>query len=117
MNADCWFNIVRPGRDNRDSQDVNAELMTLDHGLGAGKPVMLPDPDVLVLIRDESGWYLDRYTAQGEFGGDSWHESRDDAVIAAVKEHGPALGDWVPMPATCGDPVQCAISTAQRDRR
>ena len=69
----------------------------------AGFPIdlsqILPAPDVILLIADESpGAMLFRYTAHGEVGGDTWHPSADDAREACIYEYSDALGEWVDVP-------------------
>ena len=42
---------------------------------------------------------LFRYTAEGEFGGDTWHPSLDAAREQVEYEYEEALGEWVHVPA------------------
>ena len=52
----------------------------------------VPIADVLLIVRDDDpGAMLYRYTAHGEFGGDTWHASEEDARAHAVFEYGDAL--------------------------
>jgi hypothetical protein len=57
---------------------------------------------------------LYRYTAHGDFGGDTWHETLDDAKRQAVLEYGDALGDWMPVPDDVSDMEEFAITAARR---
>ena len=83
----------------------------------AGYPMdpeqMLPTADVLLLVADtEPGAMLFRYTAYGEFGGDTWHASVADAQAQAELEYGEALLEWNDVPTEIKDAhafaVQCA---------
>lgn len=60
---------------------------------------LLPLPAVLVLeVTPGAGAMLFRYTAAGEFGGDTWHETPEDARDQAAWEYEGALGPWVAVP-------------------
>lgn len=83
----------------------------------AGFPLDLsklpPAPDVIVLIADDDpGAMLFRYTAHGEFGGDTWHPSVDDAREHAIYDYSDALGDWIDVPADVPDAHAYAIRYA-----
>jgi len=83
----------------------------------AGFPIdpsqMLPPPDVILLIAgDDPGAMLFRYTAHGEFGGDTWHMSPDDAREACIYDYSDALGEWVDVPQEVGDAHAFAIQYA-----
>lgn len=70
----------------------------------AGYPLdpakMLPIADVVVVVADagEPGAMLFRYTAHGEFGGDTWHSTLAEAREQAAEEYGDALGPWLEVP-------------------
>ncbi len=86
---------------------------TMGHPIDPEK--LLPLPDVLLLEASEgSGVMLYRYTAQGEFGGDTWHETIADAKEQAIFEYRDALGRWSEVPADVTDAhayaVRCAAS-------
>jgi hypothetical protein len=77
---------------------------------------MLPEADVLLLIAGNgSGTMLFRYTAHGEFGGDTWHATLAEARDQAEGEYGEALGEWVAVPDEVTDAHAYAIRYA-RDR-
>ena len=66
----------------------------------AGYPLdpakMLPLADVVLLVADaDPGAMLFRYTAHGEFGGDTWHPSVAAAQEQAAEEYGDALQPWI----------------------
>jgi hypothetical protein len=83
----------------------------------AGFPIdpakMLPAPDVILLVADsDPGAMLFRYTAHGDFGGDTWHPSIDDAREHAIYDYSDALGDWVDVPAGVDDAHAYAVQYA-----
>jgi hypothetical protein len=83
----------------------------------AGFPIdptkMLPAPDVILLIADtDPGAMLFRYTAHGEFAGDTWHPSVDDAREHAIYDYSDALGEWVDVPAGVDDAHGYAVRYA-----
>ena len=50
---------------------------------------MLPVADVVILVADDDpGAMLFRYTAYGEFGGDTWHLTVEEAQESAIYEYG-----------------------------
>ena len=74
---------------------------------------MLPSPDVVLLIAgDDPGAMLFRYTAHGEFAGDTWHESLDTAREQVTYEYEDALGEWVHVPAEVEDAHAYAVQYA-----
>ena len=74
---------------------------------------MLPLADVVLLVAgDDPGAMLFRYTAHGEFGGDTWHPSADDAQEQAIYEYGDALLEWREVPLGVDDAHAYAIRLA-----
>jgi hypothetical protein len=74
---------------------------------------MLPPADVVLIIADDDpGVMLFRYTAHGEFGGDTWHPSVSDAQGQAADEYGEALGSWTAVPPDVADPHAYAVRYA-----
>ena len=72
---------------------------------------MLPVADVVLLVSDDGETaMLFRYTAHGEFGGDTFHETIADAKDAAEAEYQEALLPWEEVP----DDVQDAHALAVR---
>jgi len=78
------------------------------------EPIPMPQPDVLLLECDELGYaMLYRYTAGGEFGGDTWHETVGMAKDAAVHEYGDeVVGPWEAVPESESDAHGYAIRHA-----
>ena len=74
---------------------------------------MLPLADVVLLVAgDEPGAMLFRYTAHGDFGGDTYHESLGDAREQASYEYGDALGEWMDVPDDVVDAHAFAVAYA-----
>lgn len=61
---------------------------------------MLPIADVILLVvdREPGATMLFRYTAFGDFGGDTFHTSSEEALEQATFEYGEALGEWLEVP-------------------
>ena len=74
---------------------------------------MLPLADVVILVADdEPGAMLFRYTAHGEFGGDTWHLTVEEALESAIYEYGEALQPWADVPDDVGDAHDFAVRYA-----
>ena len=74
---------------------------------------MLPVADVVLLIVDnDPGAMLYRYTAHGELAGDTWHGSADEAREKAAEEYGTALVPWVEVPNDIEDAHSYAVKYA-----
>jgi hypothetical protein len=82
----------------------------------AGHPMdpakMLPLADVLLVVDDGEGTMLFRYTAHGEFGGDTYHETLGAAYMQAREEYGDALGEWMDVPDEVTDAHAFAVAYA-----
>ena len=82
----------------------------------AGYPMdpakMLPLADVLLVVDDVEGTMLFRYTAHGEFGGDTYHVSLGAAYEQAREEYGAALGEWITVPEEVADAHAFAVAYA-----
>lgn len=55
---------------------------------------ILPPAARIVIESDDPGWLLIRHDASGNFAGDTWHRSLDDAKRCARREFGVEDGDW-----------------------
>lgn len=70
----------------------------------------LPSPDVLVIEQEgEGSIFLYRMTRTGEPGGDTWHQSIDDAKHQAEFEYGEVLGEWRAIPDDVIDAREFAV--------
>ncbi len=81
----------------------------LMHGSG-----LLPSPRVLILTPANGGnsVLLLRYTAGGEFGGDTWHANIAEATKQATTEYGESLGEWQPIPEDVADEEDARVAFA-----
>jgi hypothetical protein len=80
---------------------------------GGFKRQYFPVADILVLEMgtvDEQGVFLYGYTATGEFCGDTWHQSIEDAQDQAACEFGYALGEWEEVPSGIDDARDYALA-------
>ena len=74
---------------------------------------MLPVADVVLLVvGKEEGAMLFRYTAHGDFGGDTFHLTAEEALEQAAFEYGDALGEWLTVPDEITDPHAFAVQYA-----
>ena len=74
---------------------------------------MLPLADVVILVADDDpGAMLFRYTAHGEFGGDTWHLTVEEAQESAIYEYGEALQPWEEVAADVVDVHDFAVRYA-----
>ena len=85
---------------------------------------MLPLADVVLLVAEGEpparagqgpgppSAMLFRYTAHGEFGGDTWHPSVAEAREQAAEEYRDALGAWIEVPEGVDDPHVFAVKYA-----
>ena len=69
---------------------------------------------VVVLFDYEDGPMLYRYASSGEFAGDTWHQSLDQAKDQAEFEYESALGPWheIPEDVAEGKEVDFALREA-----
>lgn len=68
-------------------------------GYPGGTQIEMPQADVLVLEPlDDGNFMLLRYTAKGDYCGDTWHQSLDEAKQQAAFEFENAVGMWVDAP-------------------
>src|SRR5690606_28078669 len=80
------------------------------NGAGNDPETRLPSPDVVLLEEEsERNFFLYRLTKGGLFGGDTWHQSVDDAKYQADFEYGKALGEWREIPPEVSDAPEFAI--------
>lgn len=70
----------------------------------------LPHAQILLIEEREDGIYLYRFTADGRFGGDTWHVDIEDAKHQANSEYGRAVGEWYTVPPQAEDSLEYARS-------
>jgi hypothetical protein len=76
---------------------------------------LLPQASVLVLEPDPDAggaMMLFRYTGEGEFAGDTWHECIEDAKHQAAFEYGDSVGEWIEIPAGVEEALGYALAQA-----
>lgn len=85
---------------------------------GANDAQPLPWPHVLVIEEESPGSVcLYRMTQSGESGGDTWHQSVEDAKHQANYEYGDAVGDWSEIPGDVRDARDFAVAAVRpKDR-
>lgn len=66
----------------------------------------LPHARILIIEEQEEGIFLYRFTAEGRFGGDTWHTTIEDAQHQARSEYGEALGEWQTIPPEADDSLR-----------
>lgn len=88
------------------------------HTAGYPLPVdsMLPPADVVLVVSDTGGdAMLFRYSAHGEFCGDTPHSSAAQAQQQAETEYGDSLMPWLDVPEEIGDAHAFAIQYAAEE--
>lgn len=55
---------------------------------------MVPAARVRIQADKHGGWLLVRFSANGEFAGDTWHESVSDAKLQVEHEFGVTADQW-----------------------
>lgn len=73
-------------------------------------------PHVVLAEGDGASVMLYRYRCDGEFCGDTWHTSLEEAHEQAEYEYGTALGPWLPVPKDVADAREYAITFARKNR-
>jgi hypothetical protein len=72
-------------------------------------------PRVLILVEEPDETMLFRYTGEGDFAGDTWHQSAADARDQAAFEYTSSLGTWQEIPDTVrlGTEVEYALRAVE----
>jgi len=77
---------------------------TTKHGIGTIGPYgpemvrEMPAAVRVEITADDDGIFLLRFDTHGEFCGDTWHETIDEAMEAAQIEYGITASDWSESP-------------------
>lgn len=86
-------------------------VQTANHPMNPDE--MLPLPDIVLLVsEDDTSAMVFRYTAHGEFGGDTYHESVEDAKEETEAEYEDALLEWEDVPDDVTDAHAFAVRYA-----
>jgi hypothetical protein len=89
--------------------------VSLYHGL---PPVLTPSkhvkeqfpPAAVLLIEPKSsGIFLIRFAEDGQFAGDTWHKTIEDAQHQATFEYENLVSDWIAVPPDVEDVVAFAL--------
>ncbi|WP_438034226.1 hypothetical protein [Sorangium sp. So ce204] len=75
---------------------------------------MPPAEVVLMEVLDGGPALLYRFTRDGVFAGDTWHECRENAEDQLEFEVGAAIGAWTAVPLEVEDAQAYAVDWAQR---
>lgn len=72
-------------------------------GLPEEGGTLMPRARVLIATGDDTSFMLYRIAADGEFGGDTWHETLDDVKHQVEWEYQDAVSDWHEIPGAVSD--------------
>jgi hypothetical protein len=70
----------------------------------------MPSPSVLIIEERSDGIFLNRFAANGQAAGDTWHRSLDEAKEQAEMEFGGNISTWKEVPPEIDDPIPFALS-------
>jgi hypothetical protein len=99
------YALIEPEPSGRPRRTAHTEGPSLE------EQYPLPWPRVVVIEVRESDAMLYRYSPDGSFGGDTWHESDQDAREAAEWEYEGLISDWRAIPSDAF-PMEFAIERA-----
>jgi hypothetical protein len=78
-----------------------------------GTVELMPPPQVVLMEVEANGpAQVYRYTLDGTFAGDTWHEDRQRAERTLAFEYGEAVGPWSQVPDDVADAHDFAASWA-----
>lgn len=84
---------------------------------GRGLDTLMPPAQVVLMeLAPDGSAQVYRFTLDGEFGGDTWHETRADAEHQLEYEYGDAIGKWAEVPPEVADAQGYAVKWAQAAR-
>jgi hypothetical protein len=75
-----------------------------------GGQIDMPRAEVITIEPDASFFLLIRYLRNGDFAGDTWHQTLEEAKRQAEYEFGTSEADWVAVPEDQEDPVKFVLS-------
>ncbi len=70
---------------------------------GGDARITLPKARVLVIEETREGFYLYRYTENGDIAGDTWHPNLEEAIKQAEFEFGVTSDAWEDIPSEVTD--------------
>jgi hypothetical protein len=99
------------GFKTRHYRGLPPELAELPEFEGSQHGVIdMPRAEIIAIHPDASCFFLIRYLRNGDFAGDTWHKTVEDAKHQAEYEFGTSEGDWVAVPEDQDDPVKFFLS-------
>jgi hypothetical protein len=66
----------------------------------------MPPAQILVMIKDGDSVSVERYTEAGDFAGDTWHQTLDEAKHQIAFEFPGQILSWREVPPEIQDPVE-----------
>jgi len=77
---------------------------------GEGQVIDMPRAEFITIEPDPSGFFLIRYLRNGDFAGDTWHQTLEEAKHQAEFEFGTSDADWVTVPEDQDNPGRFMMS-------
>ncbi len=77
--------------------------------------VEMPPADVLIIENEPDGVFLERYSRNGIFAGDAWHQTLAEAFSQADEEYQVERSAWREVPSGV-DAVEYAVTAARSER-
>ena len=77
---------------------------------------MPPAQAVLMEVEGNGSAQVYRYTLDGEFAGDTWHESKENAQDQLEFEYGGSVGTWSEVPREVADAHEYLLAWARESR-
>src|SRR5437867_208934 len=69
----------------------------------------MPSPSVLIIEEKKDGIFLNRFASNGQYAGDTWHRSLEEAKEQAEMEFGGHISEWKEVPPEIDDPIPFAL--------
>jgi hypothetical protein len=63
----------------------------------------MPAARLLLIQQEPDGIFLFGFVEDGDFSGDAWHQSIEEAMLQATFQYGEAQGTWRPIPSELTD--------------
>lgn len=76
---------------------------------------LLPIAGVVIIEKRQGAIYLERYDNDGQWGGNTWHKTIEDAKNQAKFEYGDSLIKWIEIHESVNDPVKYALEAALKN--
>ena len=76
---------------------------------GKDNRLEMPAASVLIIEVKNDGIFLTRFAPTGQFAGDTWHRSIEEAKEQAESEYGGYIFEWREVPPEIDDPIPFAL--------